>query len=336
MRSDLWERRPANEDFLALRIGVADLPAEFSVETPAGDHDPLPTRTRELLDSYRLVPMLPVIVDLPRIGSLGLVGPEGRVDGLGMWLALQTAVLHSPRELAIAAALDPDQREQWEWLKWIPHTRVDLSLLAGSQLVGNMAATQDLLQRVAELVSVRHWELNQSHLDPASGFTPALLLFLDEDLVEERALVSEILERGPFVGVYAIWLGHLQRGLPGECRSVALLDPTVARLTFIRTDGAEQIAEVTADAVGPGLALQAARALASIRDLGAPDRRTRTTASPHQKQRSPLQTQRGETSCDAPTVPAGHSPVKVTPFIWEPTHGRYESLTQDRSASWDA
>jgi S-DNA-T family DNA segregation ATPase FtsK/SpoIIIE len=336
MRSELWERRPANEDFLALRIGVADLPAEFSVETPVGDREPPPTPTQELLDSYRLVPMLPVVVDLQRIGSLGLAGPEGRVDGLGMWLALQTAVLHSPRELAIAAALDPDQREQWEWLKWIPHTRVDPSPLGGPQLVGDMAATQDLLQRVAELVSVRHWELGQSHLDPASGFTSALVLFLDEDLVEERALVSEILERGPLVGVYAIWLGHLQRGLPGECRSVALLDPTVARLTFIRTDGAEQITEVAADAVGPGLALQAARALASIRDLGAPGRRIQAAAGAHQRERSPLQTSDGDTSDDAPADPAGHSPIKVMPFTWEPTHGRDESLTQDRSASWDA
>jgi S-DNA-T family DNA segregation ATPase FtsK/SpoIIIE len=351
MRSELWERRPANEDFLALRIGVADLPAEFSVETPAGDREPLPTRTLELLDSYRLVPMLPVVVDLPRIGSLGLAGPEGRVDGLGMWLALQTAVLHSPRELAIAAALDPDQREQWEWLKWIPHTRIDPSPLGGPQLVGDMAATQDLLQRVAELVGVRHWERSQSHLDPASGFAPALVAFLDEDLVEERALVSEILERGPSVGVYTIWLGHLQRGLPGECRSVALLDPTVARLTFIRTDGAEQVAEVTADAVGTGLALQAARALASVRDLGAPGRRAQATAGARRETRSPNQTPSngtlgntpggtpdsapGGTPGDTPAAPRGQTPVKVTPFTWEPTHDR-ESLTQDKSASWDA
>jgi DNA segregation ATPase FtsK/SpoIIIE, S-DNA-T family len=332
MRSELWERRPSNEDFLSLRIGVADLPAEFSVETPAADREPPPARTRELLDSYRFVPMLPVIVDLPRIGSLGLVGPEGRVDGLGMWLALQTAVLHSPRELSIAAALDPDQREQWEWLKWIPHTRLDPSPLDGPQLVGDMTATQDLLQRVAELVSVRHWELNQSHRDPTSGFVPALVLFLDEDLVEERALVSELLERGPSVGVYAIWLGHRQRGLPGECRSVALLDQTVARLTFIRTDGAEQIAAVTADAVRPDLALQAARALASIRDLGAPGRHAQAAAGARREGR-PFQ---DGTPSESHTSPARHGAVKITPFTWEQAHGAYESLKQDRSANWDA
>ena len=122
MRPQLWERRPANEDFLSLRIGVADLPAKLAVETP-GDREQLPAKTQELLDTYSTVPMLPVPVALPQIGSLGLVGPEGRVDGLGMWLALQAAVLHSPRELSIVAALDPDQREQWEWLSDTPRPR---------------------------------------------------------------------------------------------------------------------------------------------------------------------------------------------------------------------
>ena len=199
------------------------------------------------------------------MGSLGLVGPDDRLDGLGLWLALQTAVLHSPREVSIAAAVDPDQRQSWEWLKWIPHARTDSPPLAGPHLVDATLATQDLLERVTELVSTRNRDS-----DPTDGFVPALLLFLDEDLVGERAAVSEILERGPDVGVYTIWLGHVKRGLPGECRSIALLDPMLARLTFIQAAGAEQIADVAADAVAPNLVLETARSLASIRDIGAP------------------------------------------------------------------
>ncbi len=331
MRPQLWERRPANEDFLSLRIGVADLPAKLAVETP-GDREQLPAKTQELLDTYSTVPMLPVPVALPQIGSLGLVGPEGRVDGLGMWLALQAAVLHSPRELSIVAALDPDQREQWEWLKWTPHARVDPSPIDGPQLAGNMAATQDLLQRVAQLVSVRHWELSELRRDPNAAFLPALALFLDEDLIEERSAVSEILEHGPSVGVYTIWLGHLQRGLPGECRSVALLDRSVARLTFIRTDGAEQIADVSADAVGRDLALQAARALTSIRDTGAPGTYRQATASSRPEGPAPFHTPREGAPNAATTEPSSHGTITVTPFTWEQARSeRLESFTRDKS-----
>ena len=71
------------------------------------------------------------------------------------------------------------------------------------------------------------------------------------------------------MGVYTVWLGHVQRGLPGECRSIALLDRDVARLKFIEVGAAKQIADVAADAVEPDLALEVARALASLRDIGA-------------------------------------------------------------------
>jgi S-DNA-T family DNA segregation ATPase FtsK/SpoIIIE len=305
LRPELWERRAADRDFLKLRIGVADLPAEFTVETPAGEDRALPAQAQDLLETYRTVPMVPVVIDLPHVGSLGLAGHEGRLGRLGLWLALQTAVLHSPRELSIAAAVDPDQREDWEWLKWVPHARTDPSPLAGPHLVDAMLATRDLLERVAELVSTRNHEL---HADPTVGVAPALVLFLDEDLVGERATVSEILERGPAVGVYTIWLGHVQRGLPGECRSIALLDQTVARLTFIQSGGAEQIADVAADAVEPNIALEAARSLASIRDIGAPG--TRSTSDRDTS---------GGPSRDAATT----GPVTVAAFAWG-THAEVE------------
>jgi S-DNA-T family DNA segregation ATPase FtsK/SpoIIIE len=313
MRPELWERRPANADFLSLRIGVTDLPAEFTVETPAGDEGPPPPpQTREIVDAYRTVPMVPVVVDLPHVGSLGLAGPETRVDGLGLWLALQTAVLHSPRELSIAAAVDPDQSERWEWLKWAPHTRGERSLIDGSHLVEDMPTTQDLLRRVAELVSTRQREFGEPRGDAPADRTPALALFLDEDLVEERATVSEILERGPAVGVYTIWLGHVQRGLPGECRSIALLDRDIARLKFIEVGATEQIADIAADAVEPDLALEVARALASLRDIGALDTANRLAARTRPEDLQAVYD-------GAHTHPEIGGAIAVTPFAWAHT-----------------
>ena len=52
-----------------------------------------------------------------------LCGAPDRVESLGRWLAAQAAALHSPRELAIAAAIAPERLEGWDWLKWLPHTR---------------------------------------------------------------------------------------------------------------------------------------------------------------------------------------------------------------------
>ena len=268
MRAGLWERRPRESDFLSLRVGVADLPASLTVETPLTDGESLPKDAQALLDRHLTLPMVPATVGLQRVGALGLVGPERCVDGLGMWLALQAAVLHSPRELSIAAAIDPDQRERWEWLKWLPHTRGELLLPGGQQLAGDTRASQELLSKVAELVSVRHGQARESLAD-----MPAMLLFLDEDLLSTRAETAEIMSRGPAVGVFTIWLGHVQRGLPGECRSFVVLDPAVARLTLVLDGGDRRVEDVALDCVEHDLALEVARAISSVKDIGAPGAR---------------------------------------------------------------
>jgi S-DNA-T family DNA segregation ATPase FtsK/SpoIIIE len=271
MRPELWERRPSDADFLALRLGVTDRPAEFTVRDDPGAQAVRPAATQELLDAYRSVPMVPVVVDLPAEGSLGLVGPDRRVDGLGLWLALQTIVLHSPREVVLRAAIDLVRAEQWEWLKWAPHVRA--SARAGHdgevRLAQNANVATRLQEQLAELVTTRHDEARERPPTAASSFAPAVVLFLDEDLVYDRALAGEIMERGPAVRVYTVWLGHIQRGLPGECGSIAQLDRDIARLTVMWGEQEEEIADVAADAVEPDLALEAARALASVRDIGA-------------------------------------------------------------------
>lgn len=262
VRPELWERRGEDEDFLTLRIGVADLPSEFTVDTHQLS---MPSRAQELLATYGTTPMVPVTVCMRRVGSMGLVGPEARVDGLGLWLVLQLAVLHSPRELSIVAAVDPDQREAWDWLKWLPHTRADPSPIDSPRLVDDIQATEEMLLEILRVMAERYEGPNG---DSSSSATAALVLFVDEDLVRERGAIGEILKRGPAVGIYTIWLGHTRRGLPGECGSIALLDQDIARLVFVKINEPEQFDDVAVDAVTADLALGVARSLASIDDTG--------------------------------------------------------------------
>ncbi len=310
LRPELWERRPIDADFLALRVGVADLPPEYAIDTPTGNDTALPDQARQLLDAYGAIPSIPVTINLREVGSLGLSGPELRVDGLGLWLALQATVLHSPRELALAAAIDPDQHERWDWLKWTPHTRAPAHPLNGPRLACDGTTTGDLLRRVRELVSTRHHEHGGHHAQDTPA-TPALLLILGEDLVEERVMAGEILEFGPAVGVYTIWLGHVQRGLPGECRAVALLDCEIARLELIQARGAERTPDVTIDAVAPSLALEVARALAAVRDTGIANVDAHPP-EPFAPERAP----RGESTSEDVGATDHPPAVTVSPFSW--------------------
>src|SRR5439155_44359 len=118
LEPSLWERRPDDHDFLSLRIGSADRPALLALRLNDGGADELRREVEELGAWYSTAPAVPVTVPVAELGVVGVCGPRARVEALGRWLVAQAAALHSPRELALAAAVDSDD---WEWMKWLPH-----------------------------------------------------------------------------------------------------------------------------------------------------------------------------------------------------------------------
>ena len=80
-----------------------------------GDRPPTP-------DEPRTVRSVPATVPLREFGVLGLAGPADQLAGLLRWVALQLAIHHPPRDLAMTL-LTSRARSDWNWLRWLPHTR---------------------------------------------------------------------------------------------------------------------------------------------------------------------------------------------------------------------
>lgn len=107
----LWERRPSDDDWLELRVGLATLPARFTVSRPGRADAPE-------ANEHPGVPFVPATVRLGVVGVLGITG-VGR-HPLARWLVAQLAVLHSPRDLRLAF-LAGRSSETWRSARWFPH-----------------------------------------------------------------------------------------------------------------------------------------------------------------------------------------------------------------------
>jgi S-DNA-T family DNA segregation ATPase FtsK/SpoIIIE len=241
LEPSLWERRPDDPDFLELRVGVADLPADSRAQLERGGDAELREEAEQRLGGGMLTSM-PVVA--PAAG-LGLAGAPERVAGLARWLVAQAAVLHSPAEASIAAALSSRTAREWDWLKWLPHAR-EPGLLA----VGEDAA-RTLIEQLAR------------------GPDRDVLLVLDGGLALDRALVAEAFRDR----VHVVWLGGDPRELPGACRTIAELDPDIARLRITRVESGATLDDVAADGVTREWTQGLARLLAPVRDVGARDAR---------------------------------------------------------------
>jgi S-DNA-T family DNA segregation ATPase FtsK/SpoIIIE len=122
----LWERRPADADFAVARVGAGPqtlaTPLVPPQTRPYDDLEPLTASAlRRFLDTYSVVPGLPVAVSLRSFARVYVRGPRDAALALVRATLAQLTVFHAPDELLIAACIGPECRPDWEYLKWLPH-----------------------------------------------------------------------------------------------------------------------------------------------------------------------------------------------------------------------
>jgi DNA segregation ATPase FtsK/SpoIIIE, S-DNA-T family len=211
----LWERRRDDTDFLVIRVGLVDRPADVildgNAERAAGLHPVLRS--------------VPATVSIVECGVVGVAGPREASLRLVRSIVVQLAALHSPTELWIAL-LTAGATEEWEWVKWLPQ-----SSWGDGPAVRHVACTarqrQARLEELETLVQERTADQSRRFTrDRDTAPWPSVVVVLDEVTALRRDVsVVRLLRSGPAVGVFCVCLANDQGGLPAE--TAATLDVAV-------------------------------------------------------------------------------------------------------------
>jgi S-DNA-T family DNA segregation ATPase FtsK/SpoIIIE len=262
-RTDLWERRPGDADFMALRVGLTDAPSSVVVEGRPFDTRPDPGAGTAPPGGEGTVHLVPAVVDLRADGVLGVAGERRRCESLVTGLLLQAACLHAPEDLVVTLLTGPHQREAWSWTRWLPHLRD-----GGEGRVARIGTDDPSVTRLAaELSGLIEDRLGgRGPGGPGSWTGPAHLVVVD-GAYQLGALpsVTRLLRRGPEAGVMCICIDDAERLLPEECRAVASLSDEGPPRLRLHTGRGSESTEVIPDLVAPGVAEPVARHLAPLR-----------------------------------------------------------------------
>ena len=261
----LWERRPDHPLFLQLRAGVGDV--GWSPPVAARPSlAPVADEVTDVLDEAATLPRAAVPVDLSGGGVVGIVGNRTAALALARSLVSQAAVLHGPADLPTMVLADRATGREWDWAKWLPHTR-------GPSGVDRMlSADRDLSTRMAEA----RLEAARMSSDPRAarpGSTgpqatgPTLLVVVDDEslTVGRRAPTRSLLrgEAGPVAGIV---IAASADRLPMVCTTVVDLDGSEGRAHLTLPQRGERVDGFVVCGMADDVARDCARTLARYED----------------------------------------------------------------------
>ncbi|MGW7266960.1 type VII secretion protein EccCa [Streptomyces sp. NPDC054842] len=126
--SRLWERRPGDEDFAQVRIGLGPQSLATPLLTPeTGPVEQLEPLTagavRRFVAAHSTLDDLPMAVSLRAFYHVTVSGDPESVRASARALTGSLASLHSPEDLIVVVAAGRESLPHWEWAKWLPHVQ---------------------------------------------------------------------------------------------------------------------------------------------------------------------------------------------------------------------
>ncbi len=143
----MWERRQNDPDFCHLRAGRGSqrlatrlVPPQTG---PVEELEPIATLAlRRFVRAHSLVPDLPISIALRGFAAVGLLGEMEDRRNLARALLAQLVTFHAPDDLLIAVVSAGRTKQQWEWMKWLPHTQhpTDIDGIGQRRMMANSLA----------------------------------------------------------------------------------------------------------------------------------------------------------------------------------------------------
>ena len=224
----LWERTPRDNDFLSVRIGTGRVPSNVNVKIPNAkidiEEDPFTARTALLKDSHKILTGVPVCHSFLNYPITGISGRREDVLRTVRRIVMDIACHHSYEDVKIICVFPEEEKEQWEWLRWLPH--VWNTAKTKRYLACTSKDARIMLREAAETMKTRRREAKNNSFSMEKDDTPEtpfyFLLLADRYLTDASG--EQFLPASSDIGFAALYAYGDISELPGECQSVIICD----------------------------------------------------------------------------------------------------------------
>jgi S-DNA-T family DNA segregation ATPase FtsK/SpoIIIE len=196
--SRLWERRPFDQDFGAIRLGIGTLPSTVTYHVAKGENreDPQMKDAQRIAEDSLYINDVPIMIPLRRPvsgkkqedeedqrqqprHSLGIVGQNiAKTSDVVRAIVANLTASHSPLDTRLFVVGTPEARARWDWAVWLPHTNSRSESYLGDQMVFDQETVPTFWDAVAEELDKRQLRLQDK--DSGDVTLPFMLVVADK------------------------------------------------------------------------------------------------------------------------------------------------------------
>lgn len=220
--SRIYEKTPLHFDFLAYRLGLGKVPTSYELkygqEERSGKKDALEEEGYALFQAHQKIDNLPIVASLNR-GPVGYVGPRPIVLEQLQLLVSQLAVFHSYHDLTIIPIIPEEEKESWDWMRWLPHaTLQDMNVRS---FVYNQRTRDQVLNSLNQILKLRKAQKEEEKANDTKIFHPHyLVLITDETLILDHVIMEFFREDPTELGCSIIYVADVLSSLSENIQTV--------------------------------------------------------------------------------------------------------------------
>ncbi|MFA7139173.1 MAG: FtsK/SpoIIIE domain-containing protein, partial [Bacteroidales bacterium] len=206
----LWERKPQDDDFMSLRIGAGTVDFNVQLRIPKQtvhlDDDDLLNKPHEIASKYKYIKDAPIVFNMLKFPSGGIVGKRKEGIHLVRNMIIQAATHHCYDELKIITIFPKSEMEDWDWIRWLPHSFNDNR--SERYIACDTYGATAIFKQFDEVLAQRLREIEEEDDYRNNDFKIPYYLFIiaDRTLMEEQTIMKYLICNNKKMGIGALFL----------------------------------------------------------------------------------------------------------------------------------
>lgn len=222
--SRIYERNADDEDFLTFSAGYRREPVSFrilfSYQQLSIESDPLEREAEEIKEGLGYISERPVVIDLKK-SHVGLVGEKDVIHGQLKLILSQLVFAQSYHDVQIVAVFNKKYDDDFIWMKWFPHLRIQALNVYG--MIHSERMRDQVMGSLHQIIKERKLRVEEKKKE--ARFLPHFIFIIDEPkLIMDHSIMEYLNKEGDNLGFSIIYTSHMRANLPENIGTVMILE----------------------------------------------------------------------------------------------------------------